>query len=129
MVDAGAPGVCWTEFTVTMYFVVCERPWLVLVTVTVYVPGEPEQESVDDPVVRVAGLRLHVRPLVSTVSVRATVPEKPSWGLIVIVAVPVVPAFVVIVLEDWPTVKSWTVTLTDGALFEIAPLVPVMVTV
>jgi hypothetical protein len=65
------------------------------VTVTVYVPAEPEQDSVEvcaTPRTTLVGLRVHVRPAGETVEARATVPVKPLTGVTVIIDVAVAPA-------------------------------------
>jgi len=62
--------------------------------VTVYVPAEPEQESVElpEPPVMLDADRVHVKPAGETADVRATVPVKPLTGATVIVEVAVAPA-------------------------------------
>jgi len=65
------------------------------VTVTVYVPAEPEHDSVEvcaAPRTTLVGLRVHVRPAGDTVEARATVPVKPFNGVTVIVEVAAAPA-------------------------------------
>ncbi len=67
---------------------------LVPVTVTVYVPAVPEQESVEVPEmpsVTLAGVNVHVKPVTGEMSAdRFTVPVKPFTAVTVIVAVPLV---------------------------------------
>jgi hypothetical protein len=68
---------------------------LVPVTVTVYVPAGPEQDSVDvweAPRTMLVGVRVHVNPAGETVEASATVPVKPLSGATVIVDVAVAPA-------------------------------------
>jgi len=66
------------------------------VTLTVYTPVDPEQESVEAPEVPKAilvGDSAHVRPLAGeTEEVRLTVPVKPLCAVTVTVEVPVSPA-------------------------------------
>ncbi len=81
------------------------------VTVTVKVPTEPEQDSVevwDAPSTMLVGVRVQVRPAGETAEVSATVPVKPFTGATVIVDVPGMPTLVGLAV----TVKSWTVTAT-----------------
>jgi len=71
------------------------RAPLVPVTVTVYVPAEPEQDNVEEPEPpdRLVGVRVHARPVAGdTEVVSVTVPVKPPMELTVIVEVPVAPA-------------------------------------
>jgi hypothetical protein len=86
---------------------------LVPVTVTVYAPADPLQDSVDVPEVprvTLVGVRVHVRPVAGeTVSVRATVPAKPWSEVTVIVEVPDAPARTVTLVGLATIVKSWTV--------------------
>jgi hypothetical protein len=74
------------------------------------------------------GVRVHVKPAGLTEDVRATVPVKPLTGATVIVDVAAVPAGVVTAVGLADTLKSVTMTVTV-AVWVIAPLVPVMVTV
>jgi hypothetical protein len=65
------------------------------VTVTVYVPADPEQDSAEvcaAPRTTLVGLRVHVRPAGETAEASATVPVKPFTGVTVIVEVAVAPA-------------------------------------
>ena len=74
----------------------CDRAPLSPVTVTVYVPAEPEHESVEVPEVpnvTLVGVNVQVRPVLGeTTSDRLTDPVNPVIALTVIVAVPVEPA-------------------------------------
>ena len=68
---------------------------LVPVTVTVYVPAEPEHDNVDvceTPRTILVEDSVHVRPAGETVEANATVPVKPLTGATVIVEVAVAPA-------------------------------------
>lgn len=60
------------------------------------------QESVEvpDPDARLVGVNVQVSPLVLTVLDRLTAPLKPSWEVTVMVAVPAVPAFVLMLDEE-----------------------------
>ncbi len=65
------------------------------VTVTVYVPAEPEHDSVEvwlTPNTMLVALKVQVSPAGETVEARATVPVKPFTGATVIVDVAVAPA-------------------------------------
>lgn len=71
-----------------------EKLPLLPVTVTVYVPGDPEQDRVavwDEPSVMLGGVRLQVSPAGETAEVRLTVPVKPLTGAIVMLEEPVWP--------------------------------------
>jgi len=85
---------------------------LVPVTVTVYVPAEPEQESVDVPEVpsvTLVGVNVHVKPVAGETAVdRFTAPVKPFTAVTVIVAVPLEPATNATVVGLAATVKSFT---------------------
>jgi hypothetical protein len=73
-----------------------ERLPLLPVTVTVYWPAAPLQESVEDPEpLMIAGERVQVRPDCEIVKARLTLPLKPLMGLIVTVEVLAAPAGVV----------------------------------
>ena len=101
------------------------------VTVTVYVPAGPLQESVevcDNPSTILVGLRVQLRPAGETVEVRATVPVNPLRGATVMVDVPEPPAGKLMLVGLAEIVKSWTVMVTI-ALWDSDPLVPVTVTV
>ena len=115
-----------------MTVAVLDRPALVPVTVTVYVPAEPVHDRVEvwaAPRVTLAGVRVHVRPVAGeTVAVRLTVPVKALTGLTVIVDVPAVPALTVTLVGLAVTVKSRMLTVTV-AVRDSDPLVPVTVTV
>ena len=86
---------------------------LVPVTVTVYVPAEPEHESVDVPEVpsvTLVGVSVQVRPVEGDIAdVRATVPVKPWTAVTVIVEVPATPALTMTAVGLATTVKSLTV--------------------
>ena len=65
------------------------------VTVTVYVPADPEQDSVlvwEAPRTMLVELKVHVKPAGDTVVAKPTVPVKPLTGATVIVEVAVAPA-------------------------------------
>jgi hypothetical protein len=65
------------------------------VTVTVYVPADPEQDSAEvcaAPRTTLVGDRVHVNPAGDSAEVRATVPVNPLTGVTVIVEVTVAPA-------------------------------------
>ncbi len=85
---------------------------LVPVTVTVYVPAVPEQESVDVPEmpsVTLVGVIVHVKPVAGeTVVDRFTAPVKPFTAVTVIAAVPLEPATNATVVGLAATVKSLT---------------------
>ena len=85
---------------------------LVPVTVTVYVPAAPEQESVDVPEVpsvTLVGVIAHVKPVTGEMAAdRFTVPVKPFTAVTVIAAVPLEPATNATVVGLAATVKSLT---------------------
>ena len=91
----------------------CESDPLLPVTVTVYGPAEPLQESVDVPEVpreTVFWLKAQLRPFAGeTVVVRPTVPVNPFRLATVIVELPRAPASAVADVGLADTVKSWTV--------------------
>src|SRR5437899_1166886 len=96
---------------------VCVRPLLVPVTVTVYVPAKPEHERTllppDTPMGMLVGDRMQVGPLIGTmVLVKSTVPVNPPSGWTEIVEVPDTPASTVTTNGLGFNVKSWTVNLT-----------------
>ncbi len=105
---------------------------LVPVTVTVKVVAVLEEHDRVDvceaPRTMLVGDRVHVRPAGETEDVRATVPVKPFTGATVIVEVALAPTTGVTLVGLAATVKSWTMKVT-GADAELAPLVPVTVTV
>lgn len=82
-------------------------------TVTPYVPAEPEQESVDwpeVPSVTLVGVKVHIRPVEGdTAAVTTTLPVKPWRAVVVMVEVPVNPALIVKVVGEPVIVKSLTV--------------------
>ena len=86
------------SWTVYVTVAVCDKLPLVPVTVTVYVPAEPEQESEDvaeppEGVVTLVGFKLHVKPVDGdTDAVNDTAPLNPFKLDTVIVEVPAVPA-------------------------------------
>jgi hypothetical protein len=84
------------------------------VNVTVYVPGEPLQESVDVPdPATLFGVSVQVNPVAGLMlEVRLTTPAKLWIAVIVIVEVAAVPAFTVTVVGLAAIVKSWTVNVT-----------------
>jgi hypothetical protein len=92
--------------------VVRERVPLVPVTVTVYVPAEPEQDSVEDPDaprVTLVGVSVQVRPVAGeTAADRLTDPVNPFTAVTVIVEVPLEPATNATVDGLAATVKSFT---------------------
>ena len=71
-----------------------DRVPLVPVTVTVYDPADPLQESVEVPEpVTLVGVRVQVKPVVGLVlEVRLTAPANPSSAATVMVEVPEAPA-------------------------------------
>ena len=85
---------------------------------TVYVPVEPLQESVELPGplrVTLVGVKLHVRPFVGeTAAASATLPVKPLTVSMDNVDVPVVPAFTITVGGLTDTVKSRIVKVTEA---------------
>jgi len=88
---------------------------LVPVTVTVYVPADPEQDSVEvweTPRTILVGLKVHVNPAGETTDVSATVPVKPFTGATVIVEVAAAPARAVTLVGLAVTVKSLMLTVT-----------------
>ena len=109
----------------------CDNVPLVPVTVTVYVPAEPEHDRVDAcdaPRTILVGLRVHVNPAGETVEVSATVPVKALTGATVIVEVAVAPARALTAVGLAVTVKSRMLTVTVAERLS-DPLVPVTVTV
>ncbi len=112
----------------------CESEPLVPVTETMYDPATPEQESVEvpEPPLTDAGVNVQVSPVLGeTVSVSATVPVKELRGAIVIVDMPLAPAFTVTLVGLAVIVKSGpgvTVKVTV-AVCDSDALVPVTVTV
>ena len=93
----------------------CDNVPLVPVTVTVYVPAEPEHDRVDvceAPRTILVGLRVQVRPAGETVKVNATVPVNALTGATVMVEVPVAPARALTLVGLAVTVKSRTLTVT-----------------
>jgi len=86
------------SWTVNVTMAVCDKFPLVPVTVTVYVPADPEQESEDvaeppEGVVTLVGFKLHVKPVDGdTDAVNDTAPLNPFKLDTVIVEVPAVPA-------------------------------------
>ena len=101
-------------------------------TVTVYVPPLPLQDSVevwDAPRTMLEGVRVQVSPVTGEIEeVSATVPVNPWTGATVMVEVPAVPALAVTLVGAAVTVKSRIVTVTV-AVWVSEPLVPVTVTV
>src|SRR3989442_13296293 len=96
---------------------VCVRPLLIPVTVTVYAPAGPEHESTLVPPDSSMGMlvrdRVQVSPLEGTTElVNSTVPVKPPSGWTEIVEVPATPASTVTTDGLAFNVKSWTVNLT-----------------
>jgi hypothetical protein len=89
---------------------VCDSAPLVPVTVTVYAPALPEQDSVEVPEVprvTLVGVRVHVRPVAGeTVAVSETVPAKPWSEVTVIVEIPDAPARTVTLVGLAAIVKS-----------------------
>jgi len=84
------------------------------VTVTVYVPAEPEQERVDvpEPLEILDGLTEQNRPVDGlTETARVTVPANPLMGATVIVEIPVEPAKTVRLVGLAVIEKSGTATL------------------
>ena len=92
------------------------RPLLVPVTVTAYELAVPEHDNVELGLVdellmeRLVGAALQARPFRGeTVTERATVPEKPSNPVAIIVEEPEDPAGIVTVAGVAVKAKSWTV--------------------
>jgi len=81
--------------TTTVTVAVLDWPLFVPVTVIVWVPAEPVQDSVEvcgvGGRVTLAGVRAQVRPAGETADVRATVPANPFWPVTEIVEVAVLP--------------------------------------
>jgi hypothetical protein len=118
--------------TLTVTVAECTRVPLVPVTFTVYVPPLPVQlrEPVPEPPAIVAGLTLHVRPVLGEiVVVRVTVPVKLLIGITSIVVVPFTPGVVLTVVGLTNIWKLTTWTLMVAVVCESDPLVPVTVTV
>jgi lysophospholipid acyltransferase (LPLAT)-like uncharacterized protein len=90
----------------------CDRVPLVPVTVTVYVPADPEHERVDVPEVpsvTLVGVRVQVSPVVGeTAADRFTVPVNPFTAVTVTVEVPLEPATNATVVGLAAIVKSFT---------------------
>lgn len=90
----------------------CDRVPLVPITVTVYVPAEPEQERAEVPEVPnviLVGVNEHVRPVVGeTIAERLTPPANPFTEVTVIVEVPLEPATNATAVGLATTVKSLT---------------------
>jgi hypothetical protein len=81
-----------TDWTVNVTVAVWVIDPLVPLTITVYAPCGPEQDSVEvweGPSVMLEALRMHVKPAGETVEVRAIVPVNPLTGATVIVDVPI----------------------------------------
>lgn len=74
----------------------CERVPLVPVTVTVYVPADPEHERAEvpeGPSVTPVGVKVQVRPVAGEMAAdRLTAPVNPFMAVTVIVEVPLEPA-------------------------------------
>jgi len=89
-----------------------DRVPLVPVTVTVYDPAEPEQESTEVPEVpsvTLVGLNVQVKPVTGEMAAdRFTGPVKPFTAVTVIVAVPLEPATNATVVGLAATMKSLT---------------------
>lgn len=103
---------------------------LVPFTVTVYCPGEPEQDRVEFPDdVNLVTLRAQERPVLGeTVSFNVTVPENATSYVTVIVEVPVTPVTTETVVGLAVTVKAIpTMNLTEADRDNPLP-VPVTVT-
>ena len=83
------------------------------VTVMVYVPAEPEHDSVEVPEapnVSVVGVSVHVKPVEGdTLDVRVTDPVKPCSGATVMAEFPETPAETVTVVGLAEIAKSSTV--------------------
>jgi hypothetical protein len=90
----------------------CDRVPLVPVTLTVYVPADPEQERVEAPEVpsvTLGGVRVQVNPVVGeTAADRLTGPVNPFTAVTVMVEVPLEPATNATVVGLAATVKSFT---------------------
>jgi len=107
-------GLAVTVKSCVLYVTVAERDRvpLVPVTVTVYVPTEPEQERVEVPEVpsvMLVGVNVQVRPVVGeAVADRLTAPANPLIEVTVIAEVPLEPATNATVVGLAATVKSFT---------------------
>jgi hypothetical protein len=90
----------------------CDRVPLVPVTVTVYVPAEPEQERLEVPEVpsvTLVGVDVQAKPVLGdTVADRLTVPVNPFTAATVMVEVPLEPATNATEVGLAATVKSFT---------------------
>jgi hypothetical protein len=121
------------SWTVYVTLAVRDKLPLVPITATVYVPAEPEQESVDvaEPpagVVTLAGFKLHARPADGdTDAVSDTAPLNPFRLDAIIVEVPVVPALTAIEVGLVLIIKSGTDPTLNVtvAVCESEPLAPV----
>lgn len=84
------------------------RAALVPVTVTVYTPALPLQDSVEVPEpVTLVGVSVHVRPVAGEMDdVRATTPPNPLRPVTVMVEVPATPAFTLTAVGLAAMVKS-----------------------
>ena len=92
----------------------------------------PVHESVlvPDPLVILAGLRVHVSPVAGEMlAVRLTVPVKPLTGMTVIMDVPATPGVVLTTVGLANIWKSTTWTVIVAVVWDSVPLVPVTVTV
>jgi len=85
-----------------------DRVPLVPVTVTVYDPADPLQESVEVPEpVTLVGVRMQVKPVAGLMlGVKLTAPANPSSAVTVIVEVPEAPARTVALIGLAAIVKS-----------------------
>ena len=102
---------------------------LVPFTVTVYCPGEPEQDSVEFPdAVNVVTLRAHERPVLGeTVSFNVTVPKNVTSYVTVMVEVPVAAGRTATLVGLLVTVNAVPTTNLTDAECDNPP--PVLVTV
>src|SRR2546425_9153156 len=102
---------------------------LVPFTVTVYCPGEPEQDSVEYPdAVKMVTLSVHERPVLGeTVSLAVTVPKNVTSYVTVMVEVPVVPGSTATLVGLLVTVNAVPTTNLTDAECDNPP--PVLVTV
>ncbi len=118
VIAVGLP-VAVKSWTVNVTIAERDKPPPFPVTVTVYAPAAPVQDSVEVleiPRVTLVGLTAQVRPIDGdTAAASDTVPVKPcsaGRAVTVIVEVPAVPALTVALVGLAATMKSWTVKVT-----------------
>src|SRR6266567_1333356 len=124
-------GSVVVEETVKETLVVWDSEPLVPVTVTVYAPADPLQESMEDsaaPKLTLVGVTLHARPPVETLEVKLIVPVKPLTAVTLSVEVPVAAPLKATLFGLAAIMKSFIVTVTIAVRTMPLP-VPVTVTV